>query len=133
MTTTPCPSPLPREFTVLGITDDHDTCDCCGRTNLKRTVALRDSGGEVGFYGTTCAALLLRREAKDVRREAREAQDRIEEATRAEKQRASQAELERWTAFLRQRSGINADVATMIRALGGFASARSAYREAFPS
>lgn len=39
---------------VLGITDSVNTCDCCGKKNLARTVAI-DIDGEVVYYGTTCA------------------------------------------------------------------------------
>lgn len=47
-------------FTFQGITDERHECDCCGKAGLKRTVALRPvEGGEVVFYGTTCAALAL--------------------------------------------------------------------------
>lgn len=41
--------------TILGICDDRNTCDCCGKTGLKKTVAL-DIDGETVFFGTTCAA-----------------------------------------------------------------------------
>lgn len=40
---------------ILGISDEVTTCDHCGRSELRRTVAL-DFDGEVSFYGTTCAA-----------------------------------------------------------------------------
>lgn len=42
----------------LGITDDVTVCGCCGRTGLKRTVAL-EIDDEVQFYGCTCAANAL--------------------------------------------------------------------------
>lgn len=40
---------------VLGITDERTTCDCCGKSNLKRTVALELENGQTVYYGTTCA------------------------------------------------------------------------------
>ena len=46
-------------FKILGITDDVTTCDCCGKTNLKKTVVL-DNGSETVFYGVDCAATALR-------------------------------------------------------------------------
>lgn len=52
-------SPDPRHgaFVFVGITDESDACECCGRTRLKRVVVLRRvSDGEVVRYGTTCAA-----------------------------------------------------------------------------
>lgn len=43
-------------YTVLGINDDRDSCQCCGKTGLKRVVWIRnDDTGEVVHYGTTCA------------------------------------------------------------------------------
>ena len=43
-----------------GITDSITTCDCCGRSNLKRTVACvnTETGAEL-FFGTSCAAQVL--------------------------------------------------------------------------
>ena len=47
---------------VLGITDERCECDCCGRTNLKCTVAIDlcdadgNASGEVVYYGRDCAA-----------------------------------------------------------------------------
>jgi hypothetical protein len=50
----------PARFKVVAITDERTTCECCGRTNLRRTVGLRPvDGGEVVFYGTTCAAYAM--------------------------------------------------------------------------
>ncbi|MGW5248400.1 hypothetical protein ACWEQN_32025 [Streptomyces sp. NPDC004129] len=59
--------PNPK-WTIKGIVDDYDTCDCCGRRGLKRTVALMplDADGnedgtaeDVVYYGTSCAAIAL--------------------------------------------------------------------------
>lgn len=43
---------------MLGIVDNINTCDCCGKTGLVKTVAL-DNGGEVVYYGVTCASVAL--------------------------------------------------------------------------
>lgn len=44
-------------FKVLGSGDDITVCDCCGRKNLKITVALEnDATGEQVRYGRDCAA-----------------------------------------------------------------------------
>jgi hypothetical protein len=49
-------------FKVLGITDEKTECECCGRTGLKRTVALDRTDaegnltGDVTYFGTDCAA-----------------------------------------------------------------------------
>ncbi|MFJ2627741.1 hypothetical protein ACIO6T_31145 [Streptomyces sp. NPDC087532] len=56
------------KWTIKGIVDDFDTCGCCGRRGLKRTVALMplDADGnedgtaeDVAYYGTSCAATAL--------------------------------------------------------------------------
>lgn len=46
----------------VGITDEVDTCSCCGKSNLKRTVVFETSsewqgkgGDQFVFFGTTCA------------------------------------------------------------------------------
>ena len=38
---------------ILGIDDSVNTCDCCGKTNLKHTVIVDD--GEIRHYGSVCA------------------------------------------------------------------------------
>ena len=40
---------------ALGITDAVTTCDCCGKSGLKRTVCMELDGGDLVHYGTTCA------------------------------------------------------------------------------
>lgn len=52
-------------YKILGITDDQTTCDCCGKTNLKRVVAL-EIEGQVVKFGTTCAARALIARGSDV-------------------------------------------------------------------
>lgn len=56
-------------FKLLGITDEISTCDCCGRTNLKCTVALESEAGEILHYGRDCAgkALYGRKSAKNAK------------------------------------------------------------------
>ena len=55
---------LLREMTIgfdiktafkVGVTDEVTACFCCGKTNLKRTVVLRDAEGQYSFYGSSCA------------------------------------------------------------------------------
>jgi hypothetical protein len=118
-----------KKFTIQGITDEVDTCECCGRKNLKRTVALADEHGLVTFFGTECAAQALKLPAADVRKGAKAAQDAADELVRKERARQTEAENLRWVGFLRARSGlVGADVGVMIQALGGFAAARDAFR-----
>ena len=44
---------------VLGITDDRTDCECCGKTNLKRTVALEFENAGVRYFGVDCAAMAV--------------------------------------------------------------------------
>jgi hypothetical protein len=46
-----------KKFKVLGITRDFNTCDCCGKTNLLKVVAIMDLDHEVmNHFGINCAA-----------------------------------------------------------------------------
>lgn len=50
------PHQPPSRYIIAGITDERDTCECCGKTGLKRVVVLLDlDTDEFVFYGTTCA------------------------------------------------------------------------------
>jgi len=69
----------------LGITDEVTTCECCGKSNLKRTVAL-DNGGGVVYYGTSCAARALGMKGK--RYTARNAEALISDYNDREERRA---------------------------------------------
>lgn len=43
-------------YKVLGINDDQESCDCCGKQGLKRVVWIEDTEtGAVMAFGTTCA------------------------------------------------------------------------------
>jgi ABC-type oligopeptide transport system ATPase subunit len=42
---------------IVGLTDEITSCECCGKSNLKCTVALEDTTfGGITFYGRDCAA-----------------------------------------------------------------------------
>lgn len=47
------------KFTLLGVTDEVTVCDCCGKRNLKVTVALETEGGDILHYGRDCAGAAL--------------------------------------------------------------------------
>lgn len=63
-------------FKLLGLTDDHCTCELCGKENLKCTAALEpvdadgNACGPIVHYGRDCAALTLHgsKSARNVRR-----------------------------------------------------------------
>ena len=56
---------MKAKYKIHGTTDDITTCDCCGRTSLKQTVALEvtegHDAGDVRFFGTHCAARAMGR------------------------------------------------------------------------
>src|SRR4051812_24451406 len=51
---------------MIGTNDEYTSCDCCGRTNLKRTVILETEDGAEVRYGVDCAATALRRSGSNV-------------------------------------------------------------------
>lgn len=82
--------PNRKLFRVLGTTDEVTRCDYCGRTELKGTVELElldEDGGSEGtvFYGSGCAATAGKRTVKDIRDEAKAADEATRERRRAEK------------------------------------------------
>jgi hypothetical protein len=49
-------TPAARRFRILAIVDDVNACECCGRSELLRTVAIENTEtGEIKYFGTTCA------------------------------------------------------------------------------
>ena len=68
-----------HRYEIQGITDDITECQCCGKTNLKRTVALRRvDDTETLFFGVDCASRALRRTSRRVRAEAEVAQQKAD-------------------------------------------------------
>jgi hypothetical protein len=58
-----------RQYEFLGTTDERTTCDCCGKSELKSTVAIRNlDTGEDLFFGMTCAARALKLQVAEVRK-----------------------------------------------------------------
>ena len=47
--------PAAARYAVIGCNDEQTVCDFCGKTNLKRTVILRDHEGDVVRVGSDCA------------------------------------------------------------------------------
>lgn len=70
-------------FIFLGTTDEVDTCDCCGKTNLKCTVAFEKADGATVYYGTTCAARHTGRKAAQWEKLAYEQKQAVERQVRA--------------------------------------------------
>lgn len=112
--------------TFLGTCDEVNACDCCGRKNLKSTVALSINGGDPVYYGVTCAAQALSMGAKDVRAATRKADDEKAAKERAEREAQRQAEQQPWFDFLAAH-GRGDNTFTRIESLGGFQTARALY------
>lgn len=116
-------------FEILGSADDHPTCELCGRADLKRTVVLRDRNtDEVVHYGTDCAARAANWTVREVEMATRDADAQARDVARIARDEALATESRAWEAWLAERSGIN-DVTLAIAALGGFAAARSRWRD----
>ncbi len=116
--------------TFLGTTDEVSTCDCCGKTRLKSTVALSLNGGEAVYYGVVCAARAIGRSEKEVRAGARAA-DKAKALAKGEVERkayhdAFVARQERWAAWL-QANGTGRDSYEREASLGGYAPAWRAF------
>jgi hypothetical protein len=125
-----------RKFEYLGTTDEVTTCDCCGKSNLKKTVVIRDfEGSEELYYGVTCAAKALNVGIKEVKAGTAAADKAKEEAARQVKEEADRARTERWHAHLVARAGAmhdfggKLDVFAMIQKLGGFKAAQAGFAE----
>lgn len=56
---------MTKQYKLKGLNDDHDTCEICGKTNLKRVMWLveinedEEEIGEAFAAGTTCGAKKL--------------------------------------------------------------------------
>src|SRR5690606_32454635 len=91
------------EYAVLGPGESlcsPDTCDCCGRDGLKKTVKLVHPSGNAVWYGVGCAAKAMSLKNGEVER-ARKAQiSDLEDSERKSRAVAFHAEQAEWVAFL---------------------------------
>lgn len=110
----------------LGTTDEVTTCDCCGKSGLKQTVALCFGEGEVLHYGVTCAARSLQTTAAEVRAGARRADEEAHLAKMAAQKAKSDAAFKIWSAWL-EKNGSGDCVFTRIQSLGGMPAARARF------
>lgn len=122
-----------RRAKFLGTTDERTTCECCGRANLKHTVALLiDDALEAVFYGSSCAARALRWTTKEVKAGAKAADDAKAAAARAELERRHAVEAAAWEAHIQASlaaAGLRSTGTrfTDLEALGGYAAVRATY------
>ena len=127
---------MATRFIIEGITDERDSCDCCGKTNLKRTVVLQDTenDGEFVFFGTTCAARAMKIPVKEVKAGVKSKEDAKRASERAARRERDRIEMAEWSAFLVEQTGGIFDfrgdpcIFSMIQALGGFQAARTLQR-----
>lgn len=97
-----------RPYKFLGISDERLTCECCGRDNLKRTVAVEfQDSQEVLYFGTSCAAKALALTSKEVEKSAKGAQAAREAAEAAAKREAEYLEAVRFSNWLRATFGVD--------------------------
>lgn len=66
---------LSSSMKALYITDEINTCDCCGRTGLKATVAMQLDCGGILHYGRTCAARNSGKTSQQITKEVRKERD----------------------------------------------------------
>ena len=59
----------PMTLTALFITDEVTACDCCGKKDLKATVAMLNQDGGLFHYGRTCAARNSGKASKQINKE----------------------------------------------------------------
>jgi hypothetical protein len=121
----------------LGTDDSVTVCDCCGKIDLKSTVAIETAAGNVVHYGVVCAARALKTSAKIVKSETKIADDAKRAAAEAARRAAYEKHDAEWQAFLdarAPRSAVPADFdgkpnrLAQINYLGGFAAARAAFK-----
>lgn len=61
-------------FKILGTDDAVNTCDCCGKSNLKSTVIV-EVDGEVLHYGSVCATRHTKLTGKEIKHAIKSAED----------------------------------------------------------
>lgn len=90
-----------KRFRLVKVADYVNTCDCCGRSNLQKTLELVDTDSDdVVHYGTTCTGIALGINAKDAAKRTRSAIERLEEARRDAEREASAPYTARLTALV---------------------------------
>jgi hypothetical protein len=61
-----------KKMQVLGLTTDFTACDCCGKENLSKTVAILDlASGVTAHFGVVCAASIDKYDTLDAAKEAK--------------------------------------------------------------
>jgi hypothetical protein len=107
-----------------------DTCDHCGRQNLKKTIKLITPDGQCVWFGVGCAARAMGIGLKEVKAAKARAESALAQQERAERQALAMVEDAIWDAFLnRHAPSARGQRGKQIEALGGYPAARALYRE----
>ena len=69
---------------AIGTDDAVNTCDCCGRTNLKFTVVMELDDGEIVHYGQVCAGRNTGKSKPQINGEIKAEAKRVRDAAAAE-------------------------------------------------
>lgn len=78
-------------YELVAITDEVTTCGSCGRSDLKKTYAIRpESGGEVSYYGSECAQRILYVNQKELNQKVNKLKKAVESAKQSLEWRISQ-------------------------------------------
>lgn len=119
---------------TLGTDDSVNVCDCCGKNNLKETIAFETECGEVVHYGVVCASRAIGKPAKVVRAEVKSADNAKFEAELEAKRAAANDRFAKWVLHLVSITGGikdfagSWDVFKMIQAAGGYAKASESFK-----
>lgn len=115
----------------LGSTDDVTTCECCGRADLKSTVALRlTEDSEPVYFGVTCAAKALSVGVKEIKAATAKADREKAEREAARVKAIHDKRFAAWSTFLKTQGTATDrnDMFRQIESLGGYNAAREAFK-----
>jgi hypothetical protein len=118
------------KFADLAPGDSHtspNTCSCCGREGLKRTVKLLSPAGVVVWFGVGCAAKACGVGTLAINRGEKAQKTSATQAASAMRQEMAREEQARWEAWLNANAG-RGPIPEQVERLGGFSMAREAYR-----
>ena len=69
---------------AIGIEEAVTTCDCCGKSNLKHTIAIELDDGEIVYYGSVCAVRNTGKSRVVINKEINDAEQKIRDAAVSE-------------------------------------------------
>lgn len=93
---------------ILGWTDEINTCEHCGRTNLKGTLVLEVGEGNVVHYGSVCGVRVYHQGRASAAKEEQRLAHELEKMARDAERQKLQAAFEAYRADPRAREAENA-------------------------